>query len=170
MNEDDRLRRVEIDEGERFLAGFPTASPSPSAVAHIKLAIRAELARGIQPPTRSWATWHGVLAAAAALAIAVTVGWLSARQHGPASLVATDAEPESSWLADTNREAVALTDLEKQLSALEAWSEDNAWDVSGTALYETLHNALDDAPKGNNPTDEGASAAPHLTAQRSEEV
>jgi hypothetical protein len=170
MMEDERIMYREIQEGECWLAGFATPSPSPESVARVKQELRAELARRAGTPIRSWAVWHGVLAAAAALAFAVTIGWHSSRHSASVSVALADAETESSWWTETHREAVVLTDLEEDLAELEAWSTEESWNVSGAALYETIHNALEDAAGSNNAGDKGASAAPAPISEKREEV
>jgi hypothetical protein len=169
MMEDERIMYKEIQEGEGQLAGLATPSPSPESVARLKEALRAELAQKAITSVRSWATWHGVLAAAATLAFAVTIGWHSSRHSASVSVALANAETESSWWTETHREAVVLTDLEKDLADLEAWSTEESWNVSGAALYETIHSALEDA-SSNNGGDKGASAAPAPISKKREEV
>jgi hypothetical protein len=142
----------------------------PATIARFKQAIDAELAHGIRAVDRPWATWQGVFAAAAALAIAVTIGWQSASQYGAASNTWADSDWDSSWLSDTNHDAVVLTDIETNLSALEKWSSDDSWEANGSKFYETVNDALEETPNSNNPGDKGASAAPPQSAEKSEEA
>ena len=133
MSEFDRLMRDEIAEGERWLASFATPEPSAACVAKTKRAVRAALTgSGEGPALGRWSVWHGVLAAAASLALAITIGWHSARQNtrfADAELTGAEAQ----YLADAGQEAQTLSDLDSGLTSLETWSADESWNVDAAA-------------------------------------
>jgi len=153
----DRQQQDEIVAGERWLKRFETSGPSREGIERLNLAIRDELAVGAARPCgRRWATWYGVLGAAAALLAAVTIGWHSGREHGTHLRMAAGDGAASQWSIETQQDAVVLTDLDNDLSELEAWSSDESWELGGTSLYEAFEGVLEGASNGS-PADGGAS-------------
>ncbi len=156
MSELDANVNDEIADGERWLAGFQTPEPSRECVQRVKAAVRSEVGRaGPRDAAGRWVWWHGALSAAASIALAVTVGWHSTRHHCsvPAGLAQGDAM--SAWSDETWQDAVALGDLEDELSDLETWTSDDAWDADGAVLYEALDGVLQEVVDGDD--DLGAS-------------
>ena len=169
MTEFDRAMREEIAEGERWLASFPTPEPSPANIERIKRTARA--ARSAHPPLPSadrWTVWHGILAAAASIALAVTIGWHSARQHPNSGTGEFVTEAESSWFADAGQDALALTDLDEGLSSLESWSANEPWNVNGVKLYETLDGVLNDAVEDDSGDTGSSMRQPDAFVEREE--
>ncbi|MBN2563211.1 MAG: hypothetical protein JXQ75_19990 [Phycisphaerae bacterium] len=157
MSDVDRTLQDEIEAGERWLVNFETASPSQKSIGRVKQAVRAELAKARRGATAGrWATWQGVLAAAASIALAVTVGWHSSRQHAFSPVDVAKVDLVSTWPIETWEDAVASTGLDDDLSDLESWSAEEAWDLDGTALYEALEGALEDASE-DGPAETGTS-------------
>lgn len=142
MSTSDRKTEVEIATGEQWLRAFEAPGPSRASVGRLRRTVRAELGRG--SARFSWTPWHGVLAAAASIALAVGVGWDAARQHDVASKPAAALALDPSWPVETWQDAVAMTDLENGLIELEAWSSEEAWNLDGTTLYEVLEDALEE--------------------------
>ena len=169
MSEFDRLMRDEIAEGERWLASFATPEPSAACVAKTKRAVRAALTgSGEGPALGRWSVWHGVLAAAASLALAITIGWHSARQNtrfADAELTGAEAQ----YLADAGQEAQTLSDLDSGLTSLETWSADESWNVDGVKLYDTLNGVLSDVPESDS-SEPGSMLWPAVVPGESEEV
>jgi hypothetical protein len=164
MNDDrDRLMN-DIGEGERWLSSLPRPEVSPAALLRIKSAVRAELQRSGAAGGR-WSTWHGVLAAAASIALAVLIGWHSAE---PSVTVAELDQVESSWLNDAGQDATAMASLEDGLSALEEWSQNDVWDNSGPKMYDTIQGLNDDST--DDAGDSGASLQPWHNTPVNEEL
>lgn len=166
----DRKLENEIATGERWLATFETAPPSTASVERVKRAVRAELG-GARPGFRTgrWAVWHGVLAAAAAIALAVTVAWHSVRSDVQSARSIAGRWDIPTWSTETAQEAVVLADLDQELSELEAWSVEEAWDWGGSALYEAMERALNETPDGD-PAEAGTSMRRSRTFIKTEEV
>lgn len=144
MSEFDRRMQEEVAAGERWLATFATAPPSSDGIERVRRAVRGELCRlGPMVSGQRWAAWHGALAAAAGIMLAVTVGWLSTGTsvQPRGSLV---AEEIAAWPKETEDEVITLARLDEELSDLEAWSEGQAWDMDGTALYDAFDEVLED--------------------------
>ncbi len=164
----DRQQQDEIAAGERWLTKFETSGPSSEGVERLKRAIRDELAVGVARPRGGrWVTWHGVLGAAAALLAAGTIAWYSGVEHGTHSRLAASNDTPSQWPIETQQDAVVLTDLDNDLSELEAWSSDESWELGGTFLYEALEGVLEGASNGS-PADTGASMGRQLVSDESE--
>ncbi len=151
----DKLRE-EIADGEHWLAGFEMPEPSRESVERVKGAVLAELGKvGADVPADRWTRWHGVAAAAASIALAVGVGWYSARHNQSAIDVLAQDEPASAWSDETWQDAVALGDLDDELADLESWTSEDAWDVDGVMLYEALDGMTQDVTEAQD--DVGAS-------------
>ncbi len=157
MSEFDRQMQDEIAADERWLALFDTPPPSGETIDRLEQVMgdELELERGRSSSGRR-ASWPGVLAAAAAMALAVTIGWHSARRHTSGPYSPGQNEFASSWLAEKQQDAVAMSDFDEQLSELEAWSVEETWDLSGASLYGALEDALNDLPD-ESPAETGAS-------------
>src|SRR5262245_56358065 len=81
MSESDRNMLEQIERGERWLAGISTPGPSADVIARVKGAVGRELARGQKPAAHQW-RWPaglGAIATAAAITLAVWVGWQSSK-------------------------------------------------------------------------------------------
>ncbi|HKQ47121.1 MAG TPA: hypothetical protein VJZ71_03505 [Phycisphaerae bacterium] len=144
MNEQER-QLGEIEANEAWLARFVTPAPSAEAVARAKQAARRELARMHGGAgARSWKAWHGTLAAAAALALCVTVGWYAMR-HQPAmtSMMMAEADVQPLWPEMTQQQTTVLVAMDDEISDLEEWSSDESWSAGGADLYYALEEALD---------------------------
>ena len=70
--------------------------------------------------------------------------------------MAANSSAAAQWPIETQQDAVALTDLDNELSELEAWSSDESWELDGRILYEALEGVLEGASNGS-PADAGAS-------------
>lgn len=138
----------EIKEGEHWLATIADAPPPRNHIERIKRAVHAELGHTRANATgQRWAVWHGALASAAAIALAVTVGWLSSvTLVSPTGNIV--AETVTTWPDETEQEVVTLAYLDEGLSDLETWTEEQAWDVDGTTMYEAFEEALEDTSNG----------------------
>ena len=144
VNEQDR-QLEEIAANEAWLARVATPAPSAEAVSRAKLAARRELDRqhGLTP-VRSWRAWHGALAAAAALALCVTVGWYAMRvQPVTAPIMVADADVQPLWPEATELQTTVLVAMDDEISDLEEWSSDESWSAVGADLYYALEEALD---------------------------
>lgn len=157
MSQPDRRLNEEIAEAERWLAAQPTPGPSREAVEQAKSAARLELMRTSAQPARGRIRpWHGVLAAAASLALAVSVGWYVVRTQEPAApaLAADDAGSALDAIADAAAaDTTQLALFDDDLSELEDWSSQESWSEGGASLFEAMHEALaaegESGPAGN---------------------
>jgi hypothetical protein len=170
MNEFDRHLETDIAEGERWLASFATPEPSPAVIEQTKERVRAALAGASAHPTAGrWSVWHGILAAAASIALAVTVGWMSARQQTTDSMGTRADADELNWIAEAGQDALARTTLDSDLSSLEKWSAGEPWNVDGAALYDTLDGVLNDVP-ASGAGEKGSSQRPQVGPSETEEA
>jgi hypothetical protein len=157
MSEFDRQMQDEIAADERWLATFDTPPPSAETIDRLQQVMHDELElKRRRSLTGQRASWHGVLAAAAAIALAVTIGWHSTRRHTSEPYSPSQNEFASSWLAERQQDALAMSDLDDQLSELEAWSVEETWGLGGASLFGALEEALDDLPD-ESPAETGAS-------------
>jgi len=145
----DPQAREEIAAGERWLAGFETPEQSEASLGKVKQAIREELAcRQVEGAPERRPAWHGVLAAAAAIGLCVTVGWYSTHVEWPATdstwpaVASGDIRDAEADAFEQSIEALATTD--EGLAGLEVMTSDSAWTLSGAALYEALEDAVSD--------------------------
>lgn len=152
MDQFDQRTRDEIAEGERWLASLPTPPASPELIDRVKRTARGELgrlnSRSIQP--RRWAPWHGAAAAAAAIALSVTVGWYS---------TTVEQNRFDDGLADNINmidDYLALDPIDEGLADLGTLAAEEAWALSGSTLYEAMEEALADEP-ADEQNDMGAS-------------
>lgn len=160
----------EIREAEQWLAGWETPSPSPGSLEATKAAVREALRRQAarrSPPRR----WRRGLAAAAAIALATAAGWhYLALDHGRNTIVA-DAEADlQQWPPETSEDATYMVNLSTDLSDLETWSSDDAWDLDGATLYRVLEGAVQSTESGEAEPILPSSYHPALTAPRIEEA
>ncbi|MCA9256662.1 MAG: hypothetical protein KDA33_13530 [Phycisphaerales bacterium] len=135
----DMLR--EIEESERWLAGFESPAPSVEAMAGLKRAVRDELAarRGRQFAMK-WRAWHGALAAAAMLVISVGVVRYATVHTAPSSFVSVqDALALLPDVPDVETSIEVST-----LDELGEMSIGESWALSGSSMYETFEDALSD--------------------------
>jgi hypothetical protein len=162
MNEIDSKMKEEIAAGEQWLAGFSAPSPSPAALERTRQAVQGELLRmqsGRLAAPR-WAAWHGAFAAAAAIALAVTIGWYSFETAQPSGNTGT-ARTDSllAWSADAQEEVTRFASLDEGLSDLEEWSAEQPWAANGASLYEAIEGTLED-DVGPSDGESGALAPP----------
>lgn len=141
----------EIQQGEEWLAGVATPTPSARAITSTKAAMRAEFVRlghrsvGVV----RWHAWHGALAAAACIALCVTVGWrmnASSNRGNPVELVSRVV----TWPEEAETQLFALSEIDESLSAIEESASDAIDTADGAALYEVLSNAVGGA-EANRP-------------------
>ena len=146
---DPNIRQLqEIEANERWLAQMPEVRASDEALEAVKLAVRRELAaHTLQAPRRSWRAWTGSLAAAAAVALATTIGWRSLRVEPtlPASHEVITSLPSTG-------STTQIVMLDEQLETLEAWSVDDSWQTGGADLYEAFKEVMDDDTGRQNGT------------------
>ena len=144
MTEFNHNMHDEIAEGERWLAGKADASAPAVAIGRTKDAVRAELARRARTvPGMTWRPWHGTLAAAAALALCVTIGWQSMRSYSR-SVPPTDEGGAIVFLpAASETQLAAFDTLEQELSEIEAWDSDQA------SLSESWEDVWRDSSENN---------------------
>lgn len=146
MNEQNRETLEELDRNERWLAGFSTPGPSAESIRRAKAAASDAFSRlDVEQARPSPKPWHGVLAAAATIALAVGIGWYGTRLDapGPARMTLADAESILPGLTGESDEgAVQLAYFDENLSELEAWSTDESWDASGASLFEAMNDVL----------------------------
>ncbi len=140
----------EIADDERWLAGFATPGPSPHAVADAKRAARRELGR-VRGETR-WRRWLGVLSAAAAIALAVGVGWRSMSWFEGSQPAIASADPLPAWVSQAIEESsTTFRELDLGVGELEQQAVDGSWQSGGAALYEAIEDAFtesDDSVSG----------------------
>lgn len=144
----------EIEANEAWLTGFATPAPSAEAVARAKQAARRELVRQRgESGVRSWKAWHGALAAAAALALCVAVGWYAMTlQPAKTPMIVAEADVQPLWSETTQQQTTVLVAMDDEISDLEEWSSDESWSTGGADLYYVLEEALDaDATSQPNP-------------------
>ncbi|HVP11564.1 MAG TPA: hypothetical protein VMV94_10295 [Phycisphaerae bacterium] len=157
----DNEMQDEIVAGEQWLSGFATPSPAPDALQRTKRAVQSELARRqtTRSAARHWAAWHGVVAAAASITLAVTVGWYSFHKYeGPVARVLKE-EPLVAWSTEALEQAARLDVLDEGLSDLEELSADQPWALSGASMYDALEGALEESP-GKSTGDAGTLLPP----------
>lgn len=135
----------EIETGERWLATFDTPGPSPEASAGVKRAIREQLGRRSLGRADRWPAWTGAVAAAAVLALSVTVVWQFRDAGGAAPLVAV-----SDWSLpeDIEADSLAFASLGDELTTLESWSGQSS-DLDIGSLYDAVEDALTNADAGD---------------------
>lgn len=148
MNDFDRDKMDQIADAERWLAGFPTPPPSPEVLHRIKQAVRREAAAiGDAGGRRHWAPWHGAAASAAMILLAVAVGWYSTRLP-IGSTAAFEDRVESLAIAEEIEASLSwLATMDEDFLDLEAFASDEAWTLSGTALYEAFEDATSAEPE-----------------------
>jgi hypothetical protein len=145
VNEQDRQLERQIEANEAWLAGFQTPDPSADAVDRAKQAAHRELARQHEvAAARSWKPWHGGLAAAAALALCVSVGWYAFSRQGPQPQTLVEADVQPLWPESTQQQTTILVAMDDEISDLEEWSSDESWGAGGADLYYALEEALQD--------------------------
>jgi len=167
----ENLKMQAIRDGEDWLSGFVTPGPSLSAIERAKLAARGELGRrGSERTVRRWAAWHGMLAAAASIALAVTVGWYSTHVYDSPGGVVAVADLVPTWSDDVTEEFARYDELDEELSEFESWVKDENWALSGSSLYETLEGAWENGASGDNTGETGASLWPRRQTHDYEEV
>lgn len=153
MSEKESRMHEEIAEGERWLAGQETPRPSLEAVERAKAAARKELVHMRASGGRGmFRLWHGVVAAAASIALAVGIGWYGVRTHEPdrQTLVVADTEPVIEVMdTATGEETTQLAYFEDDLSELEEWSSEESWDAGGASLFEAMNDALNEKADGS---------------------
>lgn len=148
MNQD---QSTEIAEGERWLAEFGSAAPSPECLDRIRRAMRTEAvglkARGGARPER-WRPWRAI-AAAAVIALALTLAW---RQPSSKDSVAGAHDELLTFLpSDVEASSMEMAELDDALSQLESWTLDSSSSDAGT-LYDAFEeNWAGDG--GEHPTD-----------------
>ena len=170
MNSENQTMQA-IRDGEDWLSGFGTPGPSAAAIERAKLAARGELSRrGSGRTVRRWAAWHGVLAAAASIALAVTVGWYSTHVFdSPVGGVAV-ADLVPAWSDDVTEEFARYDALDEELSEFETWVKDENWALSGSSLYDTLEGAWENTANGDDAGETGASLWPRRPTNDVREV
>ncbi len=159
MGEFDSKLEREVAAGERWLAGFSTPGPSPETMERLRLGVRRELHRTAQGVGR-WQTWHGVLGAAASIALAVTVGWYSAALYETNAYLAGTDEVLAEWTDQTAAQVVRFASLDEGLSELESWSDSQDWSIGNAAMFEALDEVMDEADDGVNLEGSGVRLAP----------
>ncbi|MFH1418598.1 MAG: hypothetical protein ABII12_09985 [Planctomycetota bacterium] len=169
MSEFDPKLEQEVAAGERWLAGFSTPGPSPEAMERVRLSVRRELRRTAQRVGR-WQTWHGVLAAAASIALAVTVGWYSSTLYETSAYLARADEVLAEWTDETAEQVVRFASLDQGLSELESWSASQDWSIDDAAMYEVLEEVSEDAGNGVDVEGPGARLAPLRGLDATEEL
>lgn len=159
MSEIDPNILSQIERDERWLAGMKTPAPSDECIAHIKRAVHEELRRGSATTHRRWWAGYGVFAAAAAIALAVWIGWPAAQStpsitQAPAivkrsapAIAPVVAETEPAIATDDS--LALVNEIDDTLSTLEDWSQDSAWDLSGKSLAEALDDVFSEPAKDN---------------------
>jgi len=147
----------EIQQGEEWLAGVATPAPSARALTSTKAAMRMEFVRlgRRSGGVARWQAWHGALAAAACIALCVTVGW---RMYGiPGSNGASRemAGLDMTWPLEVETKALAYNELNDELTAIEeAVRGESDETVDGALLYDVLSDAVSgadaDGPAGSS--------------------
>lgn len=134
----------EILEGERWLAGIATPTPSARALTSTKAAMGAEFVRlgrrsgGVV----RWRAWHGVIAAAACLALCVLAGWRLNRPSDRLNPVEV-AKRVVTWPTEAESQLIALGNIDEALSAIEeAVPADSDYVMDGASLYDVLSEAV----------------------------
>jgi hypothetical protein len=126
----------EVEEGERWLRQFDTPLPSAAAMARVKQEILREMHGGAaashSPASHwHWRPWHGVLASAASIALAVLVGSSqmpvrtqnnAASNRVPVATASSDANLSTYTTMDSELSELESTNLERG-SLVDAWDE-----------------------------------------------
>jgi len=156
MSELDQNRIDDIEQGERWLATLATPAPSADCQARVRQAVHAELRRRQSCTTQQrWSPTTGIFAAAAAIALAVGVGWYAKQSMPPDSAAPQIAarSPSPSYKdtgiaisvdtggvaeADGEPSLAMSSQLDDNLKTLEEWSKDSTWDLTGSSLSAAL--------------------------------
>jgi hypothetical protein len=159
MSDSDRNNLNEMERGERWLAAIPTPPPSADSIDRVKRAVRDELRRQSPVVHRRWSAPYGALAAAAAIALAVWVGWVATRKTPNAPLQIANAGNSGSQsrpihvddesVAPSDESVAMANDIEEKLTSLEDWSGDETWDLTGHSLSEAMDEIFSDPVKEN---------------------
>lgn len=135
----DNLER-EIAESERWLRQFETPSPSSKALANLKDVLTVEMGRdrvgGRAAPMRRFSGLHGSLAAAAALLLAIGVGWYSDPGQGRSAWTTAETGEPIPLSVDASEQLSRYSDWERELSALESESLDDVLSDVREAAWE----------------------------------
>ncbi len=146
MNKSDYHTQKEIEKLERWLSGFETPAPSSEVVRLAKSAARRELHGQLATASiGKWKAWHGSIAAAAAILLAVGIGWYS--QSFDVSRGTNDGMGDAIWtfasLPERSQEdTIRLAHLDEALMDVETWTTDLAWGADGASMYELMEEAL----------------------------
>lgn len=143
MNKSDRNMHEEIDQMERWLSGYPTPAPSRECVQRARIAARQTLheQHAVGAPSR-WHIWHGSLVAAAAIFLAIGIGWYSRTIEEPSGWAMADRDLP--WALPERSEEITLrlASLDEDLREVEDWFSDVSTSASGAAMYELMEEAL----------------------------
>jgi hypothetical protein len=126
MSEFDRKLHEDIAAGEAWLSGFDTSPPDAEAISRFKAVVRAELGAA-RPRRLRLKHWHGALAAAAMILLAVVVGWQSYDRYadgaGPRLRVAEVIyEPIIPFPEESDSISIVYGELTEETDDLGDWS------------------------------------------------
>lgn len=167
MDPFDRQKLEEITHGERWLAEFPPPFVSEESLARIRRAVRQELSlRGSEAAERGRSAWQGVAVSAAAILLAVTIGWYSVQSEtgAPAWELA-----DSDFVEEISDTFVTFAAIDAEVTSLETVDDERVWVLSGAALYEAMEGALSE-PETNDFNDTGAMRSTPVGIGRIEEA
>lgn len=142
MNEFDRNLHEDIAAGEAWLDGFDTPSPSAEMIVRCKLAVRAELGMP-QANGRRWLRlkhWHGAVAAAAMIMLAVTIGWESYDRYDARAVSPPQVGDEwYVWVAPAQDDSDSAQSLYEDIA--EETDELGDWSLSGGGLFAAFEDS-----------------------------
>jgi hypothetical protein len=140
----------ELEESERWLAGFPAPDVPIPVVQRCRDAVRREAidSRG-HAAGRVLRAWHGGLAAAAMMALAVGVAWYAVvSSSAPPVFITITGQPPAA--AESDPDSIAFAAMDETLADLESWSQDSEWDAEGASLTEAFDEAFRDSAAPRN--------------------
>jgi len=146
MNHD--LRQLEeIARDEAWLARFPTPAPSRECADATRAAMRTALSADQRRIALHWQSWHGAVAAAAAIAVFVALGSYAVR-HEPAPKATTELADD--WVPEGIEEQgqIALAELDSDELYMD-YSLEFGDEAGGRDLYDALEEALRGTTNGN---------------------
>ncbi len=164
MNDWNENQLNEIAEAERWLSRQTPPRVSEDLVPRIQRRVREELTKvhaGDAGSTR-WRAWHGAIAAAAALALSVGVGWYSLRFESSEPIRLADSGDSAAIEREVAAFLSALPEADADLVELEELTFGDAWAFDGASLYDAFEQAFaeDDAADRAIDEDDRSSQSP----------
>lgn len=146
----------EIAEAERWLSRQTTPRLSDDLVPRIQRAVREELAQ-VRPGDAGvprWRTWHGAIAAAAALALSVGFGWYSLRFELSEPIQLAESGDSAAIEREVAAFLSALPEADADLVELEELTFGDAWAFDGASLYDAFEQAFSEEEAADRAVEE----------------